>query len=279
MRLLKTIAAAVAVMAIAAGPAIAETVTSGHIDASYGNVNTDGPDVDIWGVGGKIAAPVGDTLGVQVDAAWYNADDDYSDTNVLTGTVHLFDRNENRLLGGAVGVIRSDDDFDDTTTWGAALESDFYIGDNTTLGARAEWLTNDDANIDFWGVDAHARYFVTDNFRVEGNVGWGTIDDNGGDNVDVWGVGGEAEYRLDSVPLSVFGGVSWINVDDNFGDSSDVTVAQIGVRWAFGEDSLKARDRTGASLKPLDNLLGLAPVGGVISGVSYYVPEEPTFEE
>jgi hypothetical protein len=258
MRLVKVLAATAAVFALAAGSAMAATEVSGYVGASYSNVDTDAADVDVWGISGAYAAPLGENLGLQLDAGWATVDDDGAgdDDDALNGTVHLFSRNESMLIGGAVGVV----DSDDSTTWGAAVEADWYF-ENSTAGGRILYATNDDADVDFWGIDAHYRYFATDNVRIEGNVGYGQADSDGGFEADVWSVGAEVEYQFDAAPVSLYGGVSFANIDSDLGGDTDATALTLGVRYNFG-GSLKNRDRTGASLAPLATVGGTG-VGGL----------------
>jgi hypothetical protein len=277
MHLSKLVAASLAAMAFMAGSAMAETVTAGYINGSYANVSSDGPDVDVWGVGGALSTPLGGgDWGSQFDLAYYNADDGFSSDDVFTGTAHVFNRTDARLLGVAIGAIDSDNA--NSTTWGAALEGDWYL-DNSTVGGRIVYLNNDDASTDFWGVDGHYRAFVTDNLRLEGNLGYGQLSDDFGDDVDIWAVSAEAEYRFDSNPISVYASIGYANLDANFGGSEDATVASVGVRFNLGQDSGKDRDRRGPSLKSLDNILGVGSAGALLSGAGYYAPPPDDEEE
>jgi hypothetical protein len=68
---------------------------------------------------------------------------------------------------------------------------------------------------------------------------------------------------MSSVPLSVFGDVSYVNADTG-SSNSDATIASIGVRWNFNQDSLKDRDRSGPSLKGINSLLGASGASGAL---------------
>jgi hypothetical protein len=259
MRLVHVIAASLAALAFAASAARAETVTAGYADAHYAHVSTSGPDADIWGVSGAFSAPLGSTFGLQLDGSWDNVDSSSGGGNFDTtaATAHVFARTDEHLYGALAGVV----DSDSSTTWGAGIEGDWYL-DNSTVGGRIVYLNNNDTNLDFWGVDAHYRYFVSDNFRLEASAGWGNAD-FGSDSVDVYAIGGEAEYRMASLPLSIFGDVSYVNADTS-GGNSDATIASIGVRWNFNQDSLKDRDRSGPSLKGINSLLGVSGSGSLL---------------
>lgn len=267
MRLMHVLAATAAALTLGLSVANAETVPSGYADAHYTSIDTDSGDADAWGIKGAYAAPLGDTVGIQLDAGWDTIDSDGSDDNdAISGTVHVFHRNDTALIGGAVGAV----DSDDSTTWGAALEGDYYLA-NGTVGGRILYLTNDDADVDFWGAEAHYRHFITDDFTVEVTGGFGNAEADSGGDADVTWVGLEGEYQLAAAPVSLFAGAGWANVDSD-GFDEDVTTLKVGVRYNFG-GSLKDRDRTGASLKSLTDIGG---AGSFVSAASssYSPPEE-----
>ena len=260
MRLSYLVAAAAAAFFAVSAPAMAATVLSGNVDAQYTHISSDpgGNDANAWGIGGAFAAPLGSgNWGLQLDGSWTNVDPDHGDnTNLFAGTAHVFYRNDTNAIGGAVGAVH-DDNFS-TTTWGVALQDDYYFS-NTTVGANVVYAKNDDDDVDFWGVEGHARYFFQDNLSLEGSVGFGSVDFNPG-NDDAWEAGLNAEYQFASAPVSIFGGVNYLHLDSSPDFHS--TAAQVGVRWNFGGQTLKDRDRSGASLKGIDSAFsgGLAGV-------------------
>ena len=254
MRLSHLIASAAAAFFAVGGSAMAATtVTSGNVDLHYAHSSFDpgNNDANTWGIGGAFATPLGDTWGVQLDGSWNDVNPDHgSDTNVVAGTAHLFHRTDTNLIGVDVGAIHNDDA--STTTWGGGIEDDYYM-DNTTLGARLLYLRNDDSDTNFWGLEGHARYFFQDNFKVEGSLGFGKVDFKP-DNADVLEAGVNAEYQFASLPVSIFGGVNYLHEDISGNPHS--TTASVGVRWNFGGQSLKDRDRSGASLAGVENAFG-----------------------
>jgi hypothetical protein len=223
---------------------------TGYVGAAYNRVNVDtgagDDDADGWGVEGAFAFNATQSLGVQVDAAYTDADGDDNEAYGLTG--HVNARNDSYLFGGFVGIA----DVGDETVWSVGLEGEKYLG-NVTLAAAAGYANADDSDADIWGVDGQVRYFLTDNFRIQGSLGWanveaGAVDDN------AWSAGVGGEYQFASLPVSVFGGYTHAELDDANFDSDAFTV---GVRYNFG-GTLKDRDRTGASLAGLSSLASRA---------------------
>jgi hypothetical protein len=224
---------AAAILAVAV-PGVA-AAQSGYAGVSYANVDVDAADdADVYGVEGAVAFAGSNSITFEVDAAITDSDDT-DEGYGLTG--HVYSRNDSHLFGGFVGIAGSDD----SETWTAGLEaSKFYT--NWTLAGALYYANNDDFDIDGYGVNAQARYFVHDNFRVQGNLGWASVDTGAGDdNAFAYGVGGE--YQLASAPISI--GAAWNHVET---DDSDIEADTVGVtvRYNWG-GTLRDRDRNGAS--------------------------------
>lgn len=230
----KIILAAAAVMAVAAAPAVASAQT-GYVGGVYNNVDVDGlGDADAWGVEGSVFFPTSGSLGVEVDASVVDVED--GDTGYsLAG--HLFTRNDRYLFGGFVGVS----DSDNNQTWTGGLEANKYY-DRWTLNGSVAYASNDDADVDGYGVNVGASLFASDNLRFDANLGWANVDAGAADDdALVYGVG--AEYQLDTVPVSI--GASYARVD--FDDSGiEADVVSVVARWNWG-GTLFDRDRNGAS--------------------------------
>jgi hypothetical protein len=234
------IGAAAALLAVAA-PSVAAAQT-GYVGAVYGNVDADGADdEDFYGVEGAVAFAGSGSIVFEVDAAFTDADDTDSSYG-LTG--HVYSRNDSHLFGGFVGF--NDSDAVDTT-WYAGLEANKYF-ESWTLAGAVFYGENDDADVDGYGVNVEGRYFIHDNFRLDGHVGYASIDAGaaGDDDVVSYGVGGE--YQLAQFPVSFTAGYS--TSDSDFGDAD---VWSIGVRYNWG-GTLRDRDRSGASQASLTNL-------------------------
>lgn len=241
------IGAAVA-LAAAAAPSVAAAQATGYVGAVYSNTDFGGgDDVDSWGAEGAVAFAGSGSIVFEVDASLVSVDDDFSDDDTGYGLVgHIYSRNSDYLFGGFVGIAGSDD----TETWLAGLEASKFFNQWTLAGA-VFYGNNDDFDTDGWGANVEGRVFLTDNFRLNGNVGWVSVDDGiDEDDAMLYGVGGE--YQFAGLPVSV--GAGWSTVDF---DGGDVDVWTVGVRYNFGGLSLLDRDRNGASQA---SVIGLASV-------------------
>jgi hypothetical protein len=238
---------AAALLAVAA-PSMAAAQTTGYAGVTWASVDVDGADTDdVLGVEGAVAFEGSSSISFELDAAY--ADSDNSDS-VWSGTAHVFTRNDDYLFGGFVGVTDSD-----TTTWTAGLEANKYFT-NWTLAGAVAYANNDDVDVDGWGVNAQARYFVSDNFRLQANAGWASVDSGAGgdDDATLLGVGGE--YQFSAIPISI--GANYGHIDTDGGDADTWSLA---VRYNFGGTTLKDRDRHGASQA---DIAGLGAFSGAL---------------
>jgi hypothetical protein len=222
---------AAALLAVAA-PSVAAAQT-GYVGVTYGNADAGGAaDEDFYGAEGAVAFAGSGSIVIEVNAAFTDSDDSDSAAG-LTG--HAYSRNDSHLFGGFVGVS----DSDDSTTWVAGLEANKYY-DNWTLAGAIFYGNNDDVDADGYGLNVEARAFVHDNFRLNGNIGYASVDAGAGDDdVMLYGVGGE--YQFASVPVSIVAGYNTADFD-----GGDVDTWTIGVRYNWG-GTLRDRDRSGAS--------------------------------
>ena len=227
---------AAALMALAA-PGVSAAQT-GYIGADYGSTDIDGlGSDDAWGVSGAVEL----TPNVAIDAG---VTDNDSDT-AWGATGHLYTNNDARLLGGFVGVS----DSDVSTSWTVGAEGQWYFGD-TTLAAAASYANDDDNEVDAYGVNGEIRYFVDQNFRIEGGLGWFNLDTPVGDDTAVsLGVGGE--FQFTSAPISLGVGYTRTQTDDTDIEADTVTAT---ARWNFGGGTLHDRDHTGAALAGLSGI-------------------------
>lgn len=211
----------------------AAAAASGYVGAVYSEVEVDGADdAEAYGVEGAVAFSGSGSIVFEVDAAILDSDDT-DEAYGLTG--HVYSRNESHLFGGFVGIATSDD----SDTWTAGLEASKFFT-NWTLAGALFYASNDDEEADGYGVNAQARFFVHDNFRLQGNLGWAQVD-AGGDDSDafLYGVGGE--YQFSAIPISV--GANYNRVD---GDDAEADVLSATLRYNWG-GTLRDRDRNGAS--------------------------------
>lgn len=239
------IVGALAALAVASAPSIASAQT-GYVGVNYGHVDSDGGDGNAWGADAAIAFQGSGSIGFEVDAAYVDPED--ADSTV-GATGHIYTRNDTHLLGAFVGVANNND----STIWDAGVEGNLYYN-NWTLAGDVVYANDDDADTNAWGADVAARYFVTDNARVDVKAGWARVNPNVGDDDNVWNLGVGGEYQFSSVPVSL--GLSYNHAEfDNADFSSDAVAVE--ARWNFGGGSLKDRDRHGASQA---DLTGIASV-------------------
>jgi hypothetical protein len=228
------IIAAAALLAVAA-PGVAAAQATGYVGVFGGNADPGGAanDEDFYGAEGAVAFAGSGSIVFEVDASVTDGDD--ADTAYgLVG--HIYGRNENHLVGGFLGVS----DSDDSTTWVGGLEANKYF-DRWTLGAAIFYGNNDDFDVDGAGINVDAEVFVHDNFSLNGNVGYASVDAGAGDDdVMSYGVGGEFQFA--TWPVSIVAAYNTIDFDPG-----DVDVWTVGVRYNWGGMTLRDRNRNGAS--------------------------------
>lgn len=225
---------AAALLAVAA-PGVAAAQT-GYVGAVYSSTDFDGAadEIDSYGVEGAVAFAGSGSIVFELDAAV--TDSDEADTGY--GVVgHVYGRNDDHLFGGFVGVAGSDD----SEAYTAGLEAAKYFANWTLAGALA-YVTDDDTDTDSYGVNVEGRFFVNDNFRINGALGWANVDAGAAGDQDVVNYGLSGEYQFASFPISV--GAGWQRAD---ADAGDLDVLSIGVRYNFGGQTLRDRDRNGPS--------------------------------
>jgi len=231
---------AAAILALAV-PGVAAAQT-GYVGAQFGNVDTDGGDDDFYGVEGAVAFAGSGSIVFEVDAG-YTDFDEGDEGYGLVG--HVYGRNDDHLFGAFVGISSGND----SETYIVGLEANKYFA-NWTLAGAVAYANNDDADVDGFGVNAEARYFINDNFRLDGSIGWANLDNGAGDDEDgfAYGVGGE--YQFASVPVSITAGYGTVDFD-----GGDADTWSIGLRYNWG-GTLRDRDRNGASQASLVGIAG-----------------------
>lgn len=242
MRIRTILAAAIAAVAVTAAPASAETALSayinGHVDWANYDSGFGDDDATNFGVNGAVAFAVSPNVGAQLDLDITALDDDISDDEIVSGTAHLFHRTSAGLIGGFLGAASIDGD----SAWGGGVEGELYR-DKWTFGGALSYATIDDTDVDIWTLGGHARYFYTDNLVTSVDASVGNIDTGVGD-ADVWGVGVGVGYQLASTPVNFGARVGYSSIDDL---DLDVTTVSVSVGYTFTGESLRTRNRTGAS--------------------------------
>jgi hypothetical protein len=225
---------AAALLAVAV-PGVAAAQATGYVGALYTDVDADpGGDAEGYGVEGAVAFAGSGSIVFEIDGSITDSDD----TDEGYGLVgHVYGRNDNHLFGGFVGIAGSDD----TETWTAGVEASKFFT-NWTLAGALFYLSNDDADTDGVAINGQARVFVHDNFRLQGNLGFASLESFGAD-FDTWTYGVGGEYQFSAVPISIGAGWTHAEVDDVDAEADALT---LNVRYNWG-GTLRDRDRNGAS--------------------------------
>ncbi len=187
------------------------------------------------------------------------------DFSAIDGALHLFYREpENFLLGGIVQLGNSKSLIDGDELWSlnrsyVGAEAQAFFDQITLYGQLGfETLSPDyDAlwDADGWFITGEVRHFLTPDFKLEAHAGLSELDLNVDDNaiaLTTRNIGVGAEYKFENLPISMFGSYDYgqTSIDGDVAFDSHRVMA--GLKLNLGEDSLQDRDRTGASLKPVD---------------------------
>jgi len=226
-------------LSMVSGAAFAQT--SGSVGINATKVDTDFGDADAYGVDGEVIMPTGGGWSGIIEGAFTDSDD--SDSTVAARG-HLITDGQNNAWGGFVGV--ADSDGSTVFTIGGEYAQFF---DTTTLAFNVNYATDDDSNVDAYGINGAYRIFASDNLRFDlgaslGRAEWGGLDAD----VNTLGVG--VEYRFDNSPFSV--GAAYSRLD---GDIAEADVFGLSFRWNFGDTTLKAADRAGKTFTGLGSAL------------------------
>ena len=236
--------ATAAVAALVAAPAFAQD-SIGSVGLGYNNVKYDAGAADFTAESGKIdanfAVPVTDAWTVTVDGGFaysYNGPEGADNSNI-DGALHASTLFNDVRVGGFVGG----QSIDSETVWAFGAEAQAYL-DQMTLTGSVGYETLDGLDVDAWSVAADAAYFVTPALRVNGGLGWSTIDFGGSDNLDSWSANVGGEYQIASTPFSVVANYGYSELEDV---DLSINTLTVGFRYSFGGD-LQARSRAGADL-------------------------------
>lgn len=239
-------ASAAAAALFVAAPALAQSVGSAGLGYSHAEADIGGFDVDsdIWTADASVAIPAGQNWTVTLDGGVTYDDDATSDEFGVNGTAHLTRNLGDARVGGFVGLAEVADE----TAWAVGFEGAKYLA-NTTLVGQVAYGEVDDSSVELWSIGGQVRYFVSDNFRIDGGLNFANVDLGPVDD-DMWSIGVGGEYQFAGTPWSITAGYDRAELD-----TADVTVDtfSIGLRYSFGGD-LRARDRSGADLGGIDGL-------------------------
>jgi hypothetical protein len=235
--------ATAAVAALVAVPAFAQD-SIGSTGVAYNNIKYDAGGSDFTTENGKIdvaaAIPVAGEWTVTLDGGFtYNSNQfEGQDNSNINGTVH----GSTLVNGVRVGAFAGGKSVSSETLWTTGVEAQAYL-DKMTLSGSVAYETIDGADLDAWSVAGDVAYFITPAFRVNGGLGWNTID-GGGDNIDAWSANVGGEYQIANSPVSFVANYGYSELEDV---DLSVNTLTVGFRYTFGGD-LQTRSRSGADL-------------------------------
>jgi hypothetical protein len=162
---------------------------------------------------------------------------------------HVFWRDPNRFAFGVFGSVTSIYSGPDIKEYLVGPEGQVYFGDMTLYGQAYYGQLDADfgLNVDIWGARGVVRYFMHDNFKLEGEVGFRNLSE-GGNDLDIWTFAAQADYRFADSPFSVFGRYQFDTLSEGSGEDLDVHKYIVGFRGTFGAKTLKEEDRYGATM-------------------------------
>lgn len=240
---------------------------SGGLGYSSYDLGSGAPDVDDTNAELRASFAYTDKSGIgfQLDNVYtrqYMGDFfDYYSTYDIAG--HVYYRTPNWLVGGFYqnrsfsyetgdpsSDVSLDASMDDQQFYG--VEAQGFFGNLTVGGVLGEHKMGFAGGaLDGTGTLAgiEARYFMNDNWRIDAGYLYDNVDLNGVDlETQRFNLG--TEYRFAGSPMSLFAQYSRINTEiDTYDMDEDRILA--GVKFNFGKDSLRKRDRDGASLNPV----------------------------
>lgn len=250
-------ASLVAGASMIAAPAMAQA--TGYVGASYGQFKGEvsGADANsnVAAIEGVVSFPVSTGMVIQGGLNYANVDGDFLETSVLEGSAHLGWKQADWAIGGYVGLSQNDDADFDTFWYGGEVVK--YFNQFSLSGAVAAGSI-DDADADLLSLGGEGRYFVSDNIRLDGRLGWASIDDGSSSDIDGFNFGIGGEWKPDNFPVSFTAAIDRQTID-LLGTDLDLTTMQVGVRFDFGSGTLKARDRSGPAFHTLG---GVSPALG-----------------
>jgi hypothetical protein len=248
-------------------PSIADGFVSIAVGGATQSVDFPGGSVSANGVSLEGAASgaynFSATLGFQGDVVFGSQDysgelfggETINDRNV-DAAIHAFGQyGNNTYTFGGYGFTESLDHF-----YGG-VEGQVFFGNATLYGqAGAQQLRSFGESVNGIFGTLEARYFLEPNFKIEAHIGADTLGSStsgifDGETITTLHAGAGAEYRLDNSPISFFAKYDYSRA--TFSEESNVSESDnrflIGAKFNFESPTLMDRDRTGASLQPVDS--------------------------
>jgi hypothetical protein len=232
---MSAIAAAAFVMAAPAYAAI------GYVGGSYVNSEVSDDNTDGGIIEGAVAFDIAPTLGSEVDV--YGSEIEEEDAFGING--HIYADTGAYKFGGFAGVGEADDE----STYAVGIEGAAHLNNFSVLGAFGYGET-DSSDDGMFAADAVGRFFLTDDFMINGRVGWSDSDADNSPTAYRFGAG--AEFQFAALPVSAFA-----NFDrQEIINGADTDTIRIGARYHFGTGTLRDRDLMGPTFAGVSSLAG-----------------------
>ena len=245
---------------------LAGTVTAGYIfgdlniEASSSDDDDDDDDIEedfdfgtFFGEGEVLYHICDTNLNVQGDYAFHSHQFDIDESFDATddrwhvGGILFWRDQDVGVLGLDVSFLNDDISGINSESWRVGLRGEYFAGDMFTVGTGAGFFEGNffGKNSDGFDVNAWARIYPTENIGLLARFDYAEMDvENlslGSDlNTDSWAIGGEGEYLLPSVPVSIFAGARYGETDGDIGNSiefsTQVTEIYAGLSVYFGSD-------------------------------------------
>jgi hypothetical protein len=252
---------ALGLLAISSAPAFADPdgFVSGGLGANNISVFDESFDSPLVQLRGSASGMFSPTLTMQGDVVMQYQSYDFADDLNLDLALHAAYREEDRfLIGGFVQLGNQFESYDDDSYSGGrtfvAAEGQVYLDDVTLYLQVGGVSVEPPGFISYNGYFATAelRYFLTDDLRldVRGLAMRTALDAFPEYPTDTYGVGIGAEYRLPDSAISLFANADIFANQNKFNAVTDSRVL-FGIKFNFGPETLKGRDRSGATLSPV----------------------------
>nr|WP_306269219.1 hypothetical protein [Pararhizobium sp. IMCC3301] len=218
-----------------------------------------------------------DDWGIDADLGFFG-NGGVSSTDMDAAT-HIYTQTDTYLFGAIGQIGKTNFDFgvlsQETNRFYLGGEAQGYFGAFTIYGQAGYEKTKTDG-IGFFGsggfssdgivASLEGRYFFTDNWRfdVKGAYTFQKFD-IADLELDAWTFSAGTEYKFTDTPFSLTSDVSW-SLQDNEGLVSERMTALVGIKMNLGAETLKSRDRSGATLdpfeaqQPIEAFFGFGPI-------------------
>jgi hypothetical protein len=222
----------------------------GYVGAEYSkarlNPGTPSPRVETWTGEAAVSSPFMRGLGIQADIKAAKYTGPFGDDWITSPTLHLFTRNPYGALGGFVGFSNGDGG----NLYGAGIEGQANLTGATLYGSLGFGRINDTVDSDLLAARIGGRYFLTENMRLDANVGY-LRQTTGAAKSEAMVYGLGAEYQFGTFPASVHVGYRHADAKDS---NIEADTLRVGVRWSFNGQTLVQRDRGGPSFNNISDI-------------------------